>query len=202
MTLLAVLRHAETAWSLEGRIQGQTDVPLCARGRAALRGRGLPEVCRGMRAVTSPLRRCVETAALLGATPVEIEARIAEMDWGSWQGRRLTELRAQLGAAMQANEARGLDFTPDGGESPRRVLERVRGWLAEVAADGRSTLAFTHRGVIRTIIAAAYRWDMLGRPPLKLDWSAVHVFRLAGDGTPRAWRMNVALGGRAQGAPR
>jgi broad specificity phosphatase PhoE len=202
MTLLAVLRHAETPWSSEGRIQGQVDVPLSEQGRAALRGRTLPEPCRDMRVVTSPLARCVETAALLGARAAAIEPRIVEMHWGDWQGRRLAALRAGLGEAMHANESRGLDFTPHGGESPRQVLARVRPWLAELAAQGRPTCAVTHRGVIRVIVAAAFGWDMRGRPPVKLDWGAVHLFRLDGQGAPRAWRTNIALGGAQTEATR
>lgn len=193
MTLLALLRHGETEWSREGRIQGRTDVPLSDAGRKSLAGRSLPVDCRGMRVVTSPLLRCVETATLLGLTQVEHEARIAEMYWGSWEGHRLEDLRAVLGESMRDNEARGFDFTPPGGESPRRVLDRVSGWLADVAADGRSTLAIAHRGVIRVIFAAAARWDLQGRPPLKLDWGAVHFFRLDRTGAPSLFRMNLPM---------
>src|SRR5262249_46764992 len=101
MTLLALLRHAQTAGSAEGPIQGRSDPPWSDAGRAALGGRRLPAACRGMRVVTSPLARCVETAALLGAPDAPREARIAEMSWGAWEGRRLEELRAELGEAMR-----------------------------------------------------------------------------------------------------
>lgn len=188
MTLLALLRHGDTPWSAEGRIQGRTDVPLSDAARAALRGRALPPACRAMRKVTSPLARCAETAALLGAPDAEREARLVEMSWGEWEGRRLADLRRELGADMAANEARGLDFRPPGGESPREVLARVQPWLAEQRED---VLAVTHRGVIRIILAAAAGWDMTGKPPAKLDWSAIHLFRLEG-GRPRVERLNVA----------
>jgi broad specificity phosphatase PhoE len=202
MILLATLRHAETEWSRDKRIQGRTDVPLSQEGRAALRARALPARCAGMRAVTSPLARCVETAALLGHAHAAQEPRIVEMDWGAWEGRRIAELRATLGAEMQANEARGMDFTPQGGESPRQVLARLRPWLAELAARALPTLAFTHRGVIRVLLAQATGWDMLGRPPAKLDWSAVHLFRLDAQGRPNVHALNVALDAARAGADR
>ena len=186
MTLLALLRHADTAWSAAGRIQGRTDVSLLRDARCAL-----PQMCKEMRIVSSPLRRCVETAALLGALRVERDARLIEMSWGAWEGRLLSELRAELGEAMRENEARGWDFRPAGGETPREVLARVRSWLAEVAADGTPTLAVTHRGVIRAVLAHATGWDLRGAPPIKLDWSAVQLFRLAADGTPRVEQLNV-----------
>ena len=186
MTQLALLRHAETAWSAEGRIQGRTDVPL-----SGARKFFLSDELKLLRVVTSPLRRCVETAALLGAPDAEREPRIAEMRWGAWEGRRLAELRAALGEAMRENEARGWDFRPPGGESPREVLARVRPWLAEVAARGEPTLAVTHRGVIRAVLAHALEWDLRGKPPAKLDWAAAQVFRLAADGHPAVAALNV-----------
>ena len=187
MIQLALLRHAETAWSAEGRIQGRSDPPLSEAGRAALGTVRMPDACRGMRVVTSPLARCVETAALLGAPDASREPRLAEMSWGKWEGRRLEDLRAELGATMRENEARGLDFRPDGGESPREVLARVREWLAELSGP---TLAITHRGVIRAVLAEATGWDMRGKPPAKLDWNAFHIFEVLG-GKPRVDRLNV-----------
>jgi len=187
MTLVALLRHGDTAWSAEGRIQGRSDEPLSEAGRAALRARAIPAACRGMSVVTSPLARCVETASLLGAPHAPREPRIAEMSWGAWEGRRLEELRAELGPAMRDNEARGLDFRPDGGESPREVLARVSAWLASLAAP---TLAVTHRGVIRVVLAAATGWDMRGPPPAKLDWRAFHMFRIEG-GQPSVEKLNL-----------
>jgi len=186
MTLLALLRHADTAWSEEGRIQGRSDQPLSETGRMAL-NRELPAACRGMRLITSPLRRCVETAALLGAPDAVREPRLAEMSWGAWEGRKLEELRAELGDEMRENEARGLDFRPAGGESPREVLVRVGEWLREISEP---TLAITHRGVIRAVLVAATGWDMRGKPPAKLDWNACHLFQVE-DGKARVDRLNV-----------
>ena len=186
--ILALLRHGETPWTAEGRIQGRSDVPLSDAGRAALRSLVLPPECGGMRIVSSPLARCVETAALLGAPQAAREPRLAEMSWGAWEGRRLADLRRELGAAMEQNEARGWDFRPHGGETPREVLARVRSWIAELAEP---TLAVTHRGVIRAVFAAAAGWDMLGKPPARLDWAALHLFRVGPGGTARIERLNV-----------
>lgn len=193
MTVLALLRHAETPWSRDGRVQGRTDVSLSEAGRDGMRTRSLPEEYRTMRVVSSPLKRCLQTAAALGLGGVHVEDRIAEMHWGDWEGRVLPVLRNELGSEMRENEARGFDFTPPGGESPRHVLRRVSNWLAEVAQSELPTLAVTHRGVIRVVLAAATNWDMLGKPPARLDWGAVHVFRLGQDGRPTVVELNVPL---------
>jgi probable phosphoglycerate mutase len=187
MILLALLRHGETEWSAAGRIQGRSDIPLSAAGRAALSTWRLPPACTGMRWVSSPLARCVETAVLLGAPDARREPRIAEMHWGAWEGRRLADLRTELGEEMARNEARGLDFRPSGGESPREVLARVRAWIEELQEP---TFAVTHRGVIRALLALATGWDMTGKPPAKLDWNAVHLFRLA-NGRPQVEHLNL-----------
>jgi probable phosphoglycerate mutase len=185
MTRRALLRHADTAWSAAGRIQGRADTPL-------LPGISLDlSLSRELRVVTSPLLRCVQTAALLGAPDAAREPRIIEMDWGEWEGETLAELRQALGEAMAENEARGLDFRPPGGESPREVVERIKPWLRELAAEGVPTLAVTHRGVIRAVLAEATGWDMRGKPPAKLDWSAVHAFALDAQGRPSVERLNV-----------
>ncbi|HZM36994.1 MAG TPA: histidine phosphatase family protein [Burkholderiales bacterium] len=189
MTVVALLRHAETAWNAEGRIQGQTDVPLSDAGRAAARATKLPAACRGMRVVTSPLLRCVETAALLGFPNAPREPRLMEMDWGAWQGGLLKDLRESLGQSFRENEDRGLDFRPPGGESPRDVMRRASAWLKE---QREPTLAITHRGVIRVVLAAATGWDMLGRPPAKLDRAAVQLFEVDGRANIRVKQLNVS----------
>ena len=193
MTLLALLRHGETEWSADKRIQGRTDVPLNRAGRAALEDLAVPDMFGAMQVVTSPLQRCLQTAEALKLHPAAHEPRIAEMAWGQWEGRRLADLRQEFGRAMQANEARGFDFTPPQGESPRQVWARVSPWLCEIATQGTPTLAVSHRGVIRVIFAAALGWDLLGRPPARLDWSALQVFRLDPSGKPVVSDLNVPL---------
>ena len=186
MTRLALLRHADTAWSREGRIQGRMDIPVLENISVSL-----PNACRSMRVVTSPLARCVQTAALIGAPDAPREPRLREMSWGDWEGESFAALRERLGDEMRANEARGLDFQPPQGESPRLVIERTKPWLREVAAQGVPTLAVTHRGVIRAILAQASGWDMRGKPPARLEWDAVHLFMLDGEGRPSIERLNV-----------
>lgn len=190
---LAVIRHGRTDWNEAGRIQGRTDTPLSDAGRAALIGRRPPPALAGHAWVASPLARAVETARLLSGADPETEPRLAEMGWGDWEGQRLADLRAALGAEMARMEARGLDFRPPGGESPRDVQDRLRPWLRAVAAAGRPRIAVTHKGVIRALLALASGWDMTGKPPARLDWTRVHVFHLAADGRPAVGDLNLPL---------
>ncbi|MFQ5625757.1 MAG: histidine phosphatase family protein, partial [Methyloligellaceae bacterium] len=159
MTKLALLRHGPTAWTEQGRLQGQRDVPLSDQGRAALLEWKLPGWVSGSRWYASPLSRAYETAQLLGGRDIVTEPRLIEMDWAHWEGQTLSELRHRYGPEMAANEARGLDFRPEGGESPRELLERVQPWLNEIGAASKPVFAVTHKGVIRAIIAKATGWD-------------------------------------------
>ena len=198
--MLAMLRHGETAWSADKRVQGHTDVPLSVAGQAAMSSRQLPVGFDRLRTVTSPLQRCIQTVQLLGHPQAAMEPRLIEMSWGQWEGRRLDELRDALGGAMAENEARGFDFRPVQGESPLEVLVRVESWLAEVARSAIPTLAICHRGVIRVVFARAMGWNMLGKPPARLDWNALQVFRLDRSGQPSVDRLNVPLTAHSSGA--
>jgi len=201
MIRLGIVRHGATVWTEAKRIQGATDLPLSPTGRARVAEWRLPSDVTAARWVTSPLARCRETAAILAERhgrrePVAVESRLAEMRHGDWEGRSLAELRAELGAAMAANEAKGLDYRAPGGESPRELQARLRPWLVEVAAAGEDLFAVAHKGVIRAIYSLASGWDLTGKPPVRLVEEALHGFRVERGGTVTVERLNLALAGR------
>jgi probable phosphoglycerate mutase len=173
---LVLLRHGPTDWNAEGRIQGRSDRPLSREGRARVRD-----------------WRARETAALLGHEGAEVVPELIETDWGQWEGERLTELRARLGESMVANEARGLDFRPPGGESPRDLQTRLAPWLDRVATAKRPCIAVAHKGVIRALYALATGWELRGQPPDKLRPDCAHAFRLSSDGRLAVARLNLTL---------
>lgn len=193
MTPLLLIRHGRTGWNAEGRIQGQADIALSADGRAEVARWSVPREFRDYDWVASPLARAMETARLLGVADTHLDPRLMEMNWGEWEGRTLAELRAANGVSMANNEARGLDFRPPGGESPRAVQMRFSEWIADVAARGRPVAAITHKGVIRAALAIATGWDMASKPPHRLDWSRAHLFRVDGDGGLMVDRLNITL---------
>ena len=189
MTVLALIRHMPTAWNAAGRLQGRRDAPL---DPAAIPEWRLPPELADFRFLSSPLTGARMTAEHLGVAP-RIEPRLGEMGWGEWEGRTLAELRESFGGTMDELEAQGLDFRTPGGESPRDVQQRVRPLLAEIAASGTATAAITHKGVIRPIFALATGWDMLGKPPCRLNWSAAQLFRVDRRGHPTIDRLNLPL---------
>ncbi|MCA0305706.1 MAG: histidine phosphatase family protein [Proteobacteria bacterium] len=192
----AVLRHATTDWNVAKRLQGLTDTPLNARGEAEARRWRLPPPADRWRRLASPLQRARRTAELVRpSAPVTLDSSLREMSFGAWEGQTIAGLRASVGDAFLAAEARGLDFQAPGGESPRAAMARIGAWAAALARDGRPTVAVSHKATIRALLALATGWNMLGRPPHKLDWHCLHFFVAHRDGSVTVERLNVPLAG-------
>ncbi len=194
MSEVLLIRHGRTPWNACGRIQGRQDIGLSAAGRAEIAARRIPVEYAAFRWVASPLTRAVETARLLGARDLKTDARLVELHWGEWQGWTKKEIRARHGKALAENEARGLAFRPPGGESSGELRLRLLGWLADLCAAHEPVVAISHKGVIQMALALATGWDLVSRPPVRLDWQCAQLFSVAG-APPRlrAERLNVSL---------
>ncbi len=191
MIRLVVLRHGPTAWNAGKKIQGRSDIALSPTGRKIVGGWRLEPEFMTYERLSSPLIRAIETARIMGLAPTRRVARLTEMNWGDWEGRTIAGLRAELGLEMAENERRGLDFRPPGGESPRDIQGRLGEWLGELSE---STVAVTHKGVIRALYAMASGWDMTGDPVQKLRDGMAHGFIIDSHGNPAIDRLNIPLG--------
>lgn len=151
MHRLILVRHGESVWNGQGRLQGQRDLPLSAVGRrqvgrlAALIAEIGPDVV-----VTSDLVRARETCALLGHPEAHADARWREADLGDWTGRLTADLQTAGDGRYAAWRAGTL--TPDGGESREALRTRVSDALAPILTDQRTWLVVTHGGPIRMAI--------------------------------------------------
>ncbi|KQT64246.1 MULTISPECIES: histidine phosphatase family protein [unclassified Aureimonas] len=186
---LLLLRHAPTLWNAEKRIQGRADVPLSPAGRALAAGWRLPDEMAGWPVVASPLARAIETAKAMGLAPHPFPPLI-EMDWGALEGRHLADIRSDGGAVFARNEAAGLDFRPEGGETPRDVGERAIAGLAGLSG---AHVGVTHKGVLRALFARALGWDMRGKAPVRIADGACHHFRLSPAGGLALVEANIVL---------
>ncbi len=184
----AILRHAPTDWNASGRLQGLTDTPLSKEGETLAARWRLPAPADRWPRQSSPLQRARRTAELLRpSTPVTVCAALREMSFGIWEGHSLAELRRLGGESFAAAEAAGLDFLPPGGESPRMTMRRIGDWATSLTEP---VVAVSHKAAIRALLASATGWNMLGKPPHKLDWRAVHFF-VAKPGRIEIERLNV-----------
>ena len=141
--MIYLLRHGETVWNREGRIQGQWDSPLTrtgiaqveAMGRTLQREIGDP---REWAIVASPLGRAWQSAAIvaevLGLDPQGIEHQpcLAEMSFGAWQGKTYDEVDAAQPGIVAQREAELWSFRPPAGESYADLVARVTPWVGSL----------------------------------------------------------------------
>jgi glucosyl-3-phosphoglycerate phosphatase len=162
---LILVRHGESTWNAEERLQGQLDPPLSELGRE--QSRALAGVLDGLpdeRVICSDLGRARETAELLGLRPARFDERWREIDVGEWAGRPAAEIDAQ--GTELTNWRGGPRKAPDG-ESWADFSARVAGAFDELAAAGGSWMVVCHGGCIRVAAAHVTGADPLrfGSPP-------------------------------------
>lgn len=192
MTRCLFIRHAPTPWNETGRIQGQSDVPLSPAGREQAAGWRVPSRYEAAGCLCSPLDRALETARLIGFPAPATDDRLREMHWGAFEGRTLDELRSAMGNEFRLLEARGLDFRPPGGESPREVAARLAAMLRDLAGSGPARVVVAHKGILRALVVLATGWTMLGKPPLEPSRDEALEVALDETGRPGDLRL-VAL---------
>jgi broad specificity phosphatase PhoE len=165
MPVLFLVRHGETDFNVEGRLQGRYETSLNARGRQqagecagilrdmfARDGRR-PDDCAY---VSSPLRRARETMEIVRAAlgldqgAYSVDDRLMEISYGAWEGFTLSEVQAREPDVLARRDRDKWDFVPPGGESYRQVAARVAAWYASVTAD---TVVVAHGGVARVLMA-------------------------------------------------
>jgi probable phosphoglycerate mutase len=153
---LWLVRHGETEWSRDGRHTGRTDLPLTARGEQQARevGRRLAAV-RPALVLCSPRSRALDTARLAGLPVDEVDADLAEWDYGDYEGRTSAEIRA-----VDPDWLLWRDGCP-GGEQPADVAARADRVLRRCAAAlaGGPVVLVAHGHICRVIAA---RWIGLG----------------------------------------
>jgi probable phosphoglycerate mutase len=168
---LIVLRHGETEWSRDLRHTGRTDVPLTPAGEAAA-GALVPALAaRKIRATfTSPARRAVLTAALAGLTGATTDPDLQEWDYGGYEGRTTTEIRAERPGWYLWRDGVIPGDGAHPGETIIQVAARADAVLARVTpllADGDVALV-SHGHLLRVLTA---RW-------LRLEPADGRLFRL------------------------
>ncbi|MBB96492.1 MAG: phosphoglycerate mutase [Rhodobacteraceae bacterium] len=178
MTRLALLRHGHTEWNRAGRIQGRSDIPLDAEARADLAKLCLPAPWDTATLWSSPLERARDTAELVSDRVPDIANALTEMTWGDWEGQRGEALLATPGSGYAHIEDWGWEFRPPGGETPREVAKRLTPWLAGLEGD---TVAVSHIGVMRVLLALAHDWEFDGPAPFRIKRNRLYVITVEGD---------------------
>lgn len=151
---LILIRHGETDWNVEGRLQGATDIPLNEKGRRQAAGLALAIRDHSVnRIVSSNLTRAIETARVISHgldTPFQIDARLRECTFGSLEGLLVAEFKTLVSSHPHTVQD-AYDFRPWGGEHREDVITRHIGLLDELCAedsDGTCVLVGHGRGLM------------------------------------------------------
>ncbi len=165
-----IVRHGETEWNAQGRVQGHTDVGLSERG--VLQGQAICARLAGVEidvAYSSDLRRSAETARqILGQreVPLRTTDRLREYNKGIFEGLTPEETGQRYPELYAASQVNDLDFAPPGGESIRQASARIACFISRMKAQHQddSVLIVGHGGTLRAAIVA------LMELPLEANW--------------------------------
>ena len=165
MPVLYYVRHGETDFNSQGRLQGRRDTALNTHGRqqAAECGVLLGDLfvrdhrrAQDFKYVSSPLKRARETMEIVRATlgleahDYQVDARLIEIAYGEWEGLTLHEIETRNASVLSARERDKWDFAPPGGESYRELADRIGNWYRPLTAD---TVVAAHGGGVRALMA-------------------------------------------------
>ena len=185
MTRFGLIRHAQTRWNREKRIQGQGDSPLTSAGKRQATAWGkLLKHLGWDRILASDTGRARATAELINTIvniSLTFDRRLREQDWGKWSGKTIVDLKTDHANGLKAQEEAGWAFCPPGGEDRHRVQKRSQQALLEAAArwPGTSILVVTHEGVIKSLIYRLCGRKFLAGEPAIIKKHQLH--RLAND---------------------
>jgi broad specificity phosphatase PhoE len=188
MPTIYYIRHGETEWNADGRLQGNQDVPLNDLGRrqAADAGGILAGLFardgrneRSLPFVASPLGRARSTMELVrGALKLPpqdyaIDDRLREIGYGDWEGSTLSQMQAANPDVFAARQAEKWTVPPPGGETYASVQLRMRDWYDSLLGD---TVAVAHGGTARALMVALGIETPDSAADLTIEQGAVYVF--------------------------
>ncbi len=165
-TRVIAIRHGETAWNRDTRIQGFLDIDLNDAGRAQAARLAAALAHEELHAVySSDLSRARETAAALAhqrGLALQQDARLRERNFGCFEGRSFTELEALYPEDTRRWRQRDPDFGPAGGERLSEFYARCVAALSRIAAAhaGQTIAIVSHGGVLDCLYRAATRLDL------------------------------------------
>lgn len=161
MTEFWLVRHGETVWNQEGRLQGSIDIELNENG--LLQAGRLAEQLKNVNfqaIFSSPLKRACKTAEIISAQcklPVQTDPRLAEISMGLWEGLTVSELRMKYPGQLEKRNADPVHFCPQGGESTFEISIRLRQTVDEISRQytEEPVLLVSHGLALATLVCMA-----------------------------------------------
>jgi probable phosphoglycerate mutase len=187
-TRIIAIRHGETAWNVDTRIQGQLDIGLNETGRQQARRVARALTGEPIQAIySSDLSRAWDTArSIAGATGQTLQAHagLRERGFGVFQGKTYAEIEAAWPDQARRWRKRDPQWAPEGGESLLDVRERITRTAAELAARhlGEQIVLVAHGGVMDALYRAATGQDLQAPRSWELGNAAINRLLWTPDG--------------------
>lgn len=188
VTRIVAIRHGETAWNVDTRIQGHLDIPLNATGRWQAARMAEALIDEGISAVySSDLSRALETAGALGEAiglRVVADTRLRERAFGAFEALTFAEIESRWPVEARRWKQRDPDFAPEGGESLRDVYVRCVDAVQVLAEahPGQTIAVVAHGGVMDCLYRAATRLDLQAKRSWALGNASINRLLHTGEG--------------------
>jgi probable phosphoglycerate mutase len=201
-TRIIAIRHGETSWNVDTRIQGQLDIGLNPKGHWQAQQVGKALAHEDIHHVySSDLIRAHATATAIaqavkgqGTTPVRLHQGLRERAFGTFEGQTWAEIETHWPDESRRWRQRDPTFAPPGGENPVQVMQRVEKTLTEIASQhlGEQIVLVAHGGIMdmlyrlatRQGIETARTWNLGNATINRLLWTP-HSVTLVGWGDAR-----------------
>jgi 2,3-bisphosphoglycerate-dependent phosphoglycerate mutase len=183
---LYLIRHAQTAWNLEQRAQGHSDIPLDEIGeqQAIELGKAFQGVQLG-RVFSSDLKRSVQTAdRVVEATgaPMELTRDLRERSFGIHEGESFSKIRSLMDSIAERDGTDHFGARPEGGESARDVWDRLGRVQPMLQSADRDLAVVAHGGVCSLLLARLLRGNVETSRSFRFENTAVTELRRRSDG--------------------
>lgn len=157
---LYLIRHGQTDWNIQGKIQGSHDIPLNETGR-----KQAESVAKGMesrpvaRIFSSTLKRAAETAeeiARIQEVEITYMKELIEVEFGKWEGLTWDEIQREYPAEFERWSLNPVDVAPPGGETQTQVMKRCVSVVEEILkrTNGREDTAIVSHGATIAYLVA------------------------------------------------
>jgi probable phosphoglycerate mutase len=175
--MIVLCRHASTEANATGRFLSRSDPPLSGVGR--IQCENLREELASYdfdRIFSSPARRCLETIAIAIPNAVfEVRAELREVDFGSWEGQTLEEVRSREPERVELRMRSPVHFRPDGGESFADVAARLADFAHDIGSSRERTLIVAHRGTLAVLERLLRGLDLADRSVKPVETAELRV---------------------------
>lgn len=184
---IIVIRHGETQWNIEDRMQGFKDSPLTPLGEQQVRCAAQTLLDYPIDAIySSDLGRAERTSSMIAeelGRDVQIEPRLRERKLGILEGYTREDFFSDYPAEAERFFSRDPNYEVPGGESSRQVYERATACLADLARRhrGQMILAVAHGGILRSLFFHTMELPLDQRRHFSLYNTAINIFKIQDD---------------------